>query len=155
MAEDTELACPAPWTTPTCFGHGVMGSCDHEARQWVSRGQSSFQGSVLITYPLPLKLELSLHFKLFLSWFLKNCGSFRIYNVSSSSSTGFKTMDGEIRQLVATGMLDCWSVNPGRKHMHGHADMHTNIHTHACVCTHAFADELKYSIFLLISVFVL
>ena len=26
MAENTELACPAPWTTPTCFGHAVTGS---------------------------------------------------------------------------------------------------------------------------------
>ena len=26
MAEDTELACQAPWTTATCFGHGVTWS---------------------------------------------------------------------------------------------------------------------------------
>lgn len=134
MADRHRAACPAPWPHLPAL---VMGSWGHvitrQGNEW-AEARAAFR-SLLITYPLPLKLELPYTSNCsFLDF--KNCDLFRICNVSSSfSPTGFKTMDGEIRQLVATGMLGLLISKSRRKHMRGHADMYTNTHTHVCIHT--------------------
>lgn len=114
-----------------------MGSCDHG----LVIGGEQFQG-LSDNLSLP-KLELSLP-PIVLSWFLKNCGSFRIYNVSIHLPQDLKC--GWWNQAVScyrdVGLLisKSWEENISWACRHAH----TNTHTHVCIHTHAFADELKY-----------